>query len=294
MRRKKAIRRGRWASVFVAAIVGYLLGSWNAAAVHSSQAANAPTAAQAVAARFPSDFQDSGLQVSAAAQAPSTQAAAPSYQLASESTVVLHNSDRALFVPEPMVPVQQAPAQQTPDQQDSAQTVEPAPMQEPAAAQQDTQAPQTAADQAPVQVADLSSTPPVGRSRAVAAPILPKPRELVGTAKPHPVPARHQAARPANMFDNEQLAIIKRRLHLTPDQEEMWPAVASALHSIGVEREHEAQARGAAGEIDPDSPQVQDLKSAAIPLIMSFSDEQKDEVRTLARGMGLNQLASQF
>ena len=83
MRRKKAIRRGRWASVFVAAVVGYLLGSWNAAAVRSSQASNAPTAAQTVALRFPSDFKETPLQATAAAQAP-----APSYQLASASTVV--------------------------------------------------------------------------------------------------------------------------------------------------------------------------------------------------------------
>ena len=96
------------------------------------------------------------------------------------------------------------------------------------------------------------------------------------------------------MFDDAQLASIKRRLNLTPDQEQMWPAVAVALRNIGAEREREARARGIAGEVNPDSPQVQDLKSAAIPLIMSFSDEQKDEVRTLARGMGLNQLASQF
>jgi hypothetical protein len=39
---------------------------------------------------------------------------------------------------------------------------------------------------------------------------------------------------------------------------------------------------------------VQGLKSAAIPLIMSFNAEQKDEVRSLAHVMGLDQLASQF
>jgi hypothetical protein len=266
MRRKKAIRRGRWASVFVAAVVGYVLGSWNAAAVRSSQASSAPTAAQTVALRFPSDFQ----QAPDSQQAPAGQA--PSYQLASESTVVLHNADRALFVPEPMVPAQP----------EAVQVVEPP------------QAQQAAAEPAPVQVADLSSTPPIGPTRAIAAPILPKSRELASTAKPHPVPVRRQAARPANMFDDAQLASIKRRLNLTPDQEQMWPAVAEALRNIGVERAREARARGAAGEMDPDSPQVQDLKSAAIPLLMSFSDEQKDEVRNLARGMGLTQLASQF
>ena len=46
--------------------------------------------------------------------------------------------------------------------------------------------------------------------------------------------------------------------------------------------------------IDPNAAEVQDLKSAAIPLIMSFSDEQKNEVRSLAHVMGLDQLASEF
>lgn len=282
MRRKKAIKRGRWASVFVAAVVGYLLGSWNAAAVRSSQASSAATAAQTVAMRFPSDFQETPLQASAAQAS-----ASPSYQLASESTVVLHNANRALFVPEPMIPAQQVPAQQIPAQQQTAQP-------ETAQAVEPDQTQQAAGEQAPVQVADLSAEPLVAPTRAVAAPILPKPRDLANTAKPHPVPVHHQATRPAKIFDDAQLAIIKRRLRLTPDQEEMWPAVAAALRNIGIQREREERARGASGEIDPDSPQVQDLKSAAIPLIMSFSDEQKDEVRTLARGMGLNQLASQF
>lgn len=264
MRRKKAIKRGRWASVLVAAVVGYLLGSWNAAAVRSSQASGAQTAAQTVALRFPSDLQQAELQQGSAAPA-------PSYQLASESTVIVHNANRALFAPEPMLP---------------AQPVEPQ-----AAEPTDTQ--QAAAEPAPVQVADLSSTPPMAPAHVAAAPIAPKPAEVASTAKPHPAPVHHQA-RPGYMFDEAQLASIKRRLNLTPDQEEMWPAVAAALHNIGLEHEREARARGAAGQINPDSPQVQDLKSAAIPLIMSFSDEQKDEVRTLARGMGLTQLASQF
>jgi hypothetical protein len=39
---------------------------------------------------------------------------------------------------------------------------------------------------------------------------------------------------------------------------------------------------------------VQGLQSAAVPLIMSFSPEQKEEVRSLAHVMGLDQLAAQF
>ena len=42
---------------------------------------------------------------------------------------------------------------------------------------------------------------------------------------------------------------------------------------------------------DPNSAEVQGLKSAAIPLLMSFNSEQKDEVRNLAHVMGLDQLA---
>jgi hypothetical protein len=39
---------------------------------------------------------------------------------------------------------------------------------------------------------------------------------------------------------------------------------------------------------------VQRLKSAAVPLIMSLNDDQKQEVRTMVRLMGLETLASQF
>ena len=39
---------------------------------------------------------------------------------------------------------------------------------------------------------------------------------------------------------------------------------------------------------------VQRLKSAAFPLLMSLSEDQKQEVRTMVRLMGLENLASQF
>ena len=82
----------------------------------------------------------------------------------------------------------------------------------------------------------------------------------------------------------------------------MWPAVEAALRNIAFAKAREAHRRGApaakvqvgAGAVDPNSVEVQGLKSAAIPLIMSFSAEQKDEVRNLAHVMGLDQLASQF
>lgn len=144
-----------------------------------------------------------------------------------------------------------------------------------------------AAEPAPEQIADLAPPPAETRPSAVA-PILPKSRAPIFAARPRAA-APHVVSRPRSMFDDAQLASIKRRLHLTPDQEAMWPAVAAALRNIDIEREREAR-----GAIDPDSAEVQNLKSAAIPLLMSFSDEQKDEVRSLARNMGLDQLASEF
>jgi hypothetical protein len=120
-------------------------------------------------------------------------------------------------------------------------------------------------------------------------------------------PANHAAARPAvsrpaaasrasYVLDNAQIASIKQRLHLTPEQEQMWPAVEAALRNMAYKRSQEAAARGtlrnAQAAVDPEA--VQGLKSAAVPLIMSFSAEQKEEVRSLAHVMGLDQLAAQF
>jgi hypothetical protein len=95
------------------------------------------------------------------------------------------------------------------------------------------------------------------------------------------------------MLDDAQIASIKERLHLTPDQEQMWPAVEVALRNIAYTRAQQARDRTMQpADIDPES--VDGLKSAAVPLILSFNEEQKQEVRDLAHVMGLDQLASQF
>jgi hypothetical protein len=113
-----------------------------------------------------------------------------------------------------------------------------------------------------------------------------------------PAPARPVAAsRPGYILDDAQIAGIKHRLHLTPDQERMWPAVEAALRNMAYKRTQQAAARGQArgvqaASVDPEA--VEGLKSAAVPLIMSFSSEQKDEVRSLVHVMGLDQLAAQF
>ena len=90
-----------------------------------------------------------------------------------------------------------------------------------------------------------------------------------------------------------QIAGIKERLKLSPDQESYWPAVENALRAIA-RKIHATRKtdppRGAL--IDPDAEEVQQLKSAAMPLLFQLREDQKREVRTLARIIGLEKVAS--
>jgi hypothetical protein len=258
MRRKKAFKRGRAVSILVAGSVGYLIGSWNAIAVRSTD----PSAAQAVALRFPQDWND----------APAVQAAADEHA-ASTTAMVMGDPQLALFDPEPMVP--QAAFPQAAVQSAAAEAVDPSPA--------------AAPPQPPIPAA-------AGQTASAA-----KPAQPVSEAKPAAAALAHRRAnRRGFMLDDAQIAGIKERLHLTPDQEPMWPAVEAALRNIAFARAREAHRHGAPatrvrlGAVDPNSAEAQNLKSAAIPLIMSFNAEQKDEVRSLAHVMGLDQLASQF
>ena len=145
-----------------------------------------------------------------------------------------------------------------------------------------------------VQTASLENVAPQAANAGASSP---KPT-AAAAAKASTVPAHAPARnRTGYILDDAQIASIKTRLHLTPDQERMWPAVEAALRNMAYKRTQQAAARGAgrnvqAAAVDPDS--VEGLKSAAVPLIMSFSYEQKEEVRSLAHVMGLDQLASQF
>ena len=212
------------------------------------------SAAQAVALRFPQDLDDAS---------PITVAFATTANAA-----VRGNTQLALFSPQPMVPsAQQAPAQQA-------------------------SAAQLPMPQAIMQVASAEPTLPQ------PAPATKRPNGIKPAAAAAAVHNREDRAA-GLMLNDAQIASIKTRLHLTPDQEQMWPAVEAALRNIAYTRSREARRHGApantqVASADADGVDVRDLKSAAIPLIMSFNSEQKDEVRNLAHVMGLDQLATQF
>jgi hypothetical protein len=213
------------------------------------------SAAQAVALRFPQDLDEASPVTVAFATA--------------ANAAAIGNTRLALFSPQPMV--QQLMAASAPQ----------APAQQATAAQLPT-------PQAPMQLASAEQTLPQ------PTPAMKRPNGI----KPVVAAVHNRDDRAAGLMLNDaQIASIKTRLHLTPDQEQMWPAVEAALRNIAYTRSREAQRHGAPANTQvasADGVDVRDLKSAAIPLIMSFNSEQKDEVRNLAHVMGLDQLATQF
>jgi len=102
---------------------------------------------------------------------------------------------------------------------------------------------------------------------------------------------------PSVLLDDTQIAGIKARLRLTSDQAEYWPAVETALRDvvrIHLRTDHMSHSRGGKANIDANSPEVQRLVWAAMPLLMRLREDQKREVRKLARVIGLESVASQI
>jgi len=254
---RRALKRGRVATILLVGTAGYLLGNWHVLSSRSADPSPGLSPAQSVALRFP-EVQ----AVAAAADTVSgaTSAVSPTNPTSPPRAMVLGGAQLALLSPEPMVG--RVVAQPEPHV-----AVAPAPA---------TAAPQPRAD------TEIKSPPAMQRRSEL--------KSLTESAVRH-------ANRPGFVLNEAQIASIKGRLHLTPDQERMWPSVEAALRSIAYAKARDANQRGAAAvvaSLDPDSAEVQDLKSAAFPLILSFSDEQKNEVRSLAHVMGLDRLASEF
>jgi acetylornithine deacetylase/succinyl-diaminopimelate desuccinylase-like protein len=146
-----------------------------------------------------------------------------------------------------------------------------------------------------------TTAPPIseqqtGESAPVSEPVKPEP------SKAQAAPARRGATgRSSNVLNDAQIASIKRRLKLSAEQEQMWPAVEAALRKIVYTKNamspqtHAVQSSGSpTAYIDPSSSEVRQLKTAALPLLMRLNDEQKREVKMLAYVMGLEAVASQF
>jgi hypothetical protein len=140
------------------------------------------------------------------------------------------------------------------------------------------------------------SRPSRALALAAAEPVHEPDTDVITSLRPAspPVEARRTVPPPRLEKDGtltvEQIARIKANLHLTPEQEQHWPPVEAELRAIA----HQMAADKAAGKpkVTFTADTAQRLYWAAGPLIMSLRDDQKQEVRRLARLMGLAQVAS--
>jgi hypothetical protein len=144
---------------------------------------------------------------------------------------------------------------------------------------------QTASLGEPIRQAFASTAPAeIGMPKIVAAP--PKPK----------LANKPAAQKPYALLSDAQIAGIKERLRLSSAQEHYWPAVENALRAVArkihATRQTDPHATGV--PIDPEAAEVQQLKSAAMPLLFQLREDQKQEVRTLARLIGLEKVAAQI
>jgi hypothetical protein len=140
---------------------------------------------------------------------------------------------------------------------------------------------------------------PATAEPVAAAPEARKPQAVAALPVPPEKPKRQASATPpapSTMLDDGAIAGLKTRLRLTADQIEYWPAVEGALREVARKqlRHTGKQMQGTRVNIDVNSAEVQQLIWAAMPLLMRLRDDQKSEVRKLARIMGLEQVASQI
>jgi hypothetical protein len=158
--------------------------------------------------------------------------------------------------------------------------------------------PQTVEVSEPLRQAYASSSQAdVDAAKAVASvpESAPQPQAVVPDAPKPKVVAKPPVQKSYALLSDAQIAGIKERLKLSSSQEYYWPAVETALRAVA-KKIHATRPTGGAANgtppIDPDSAEIQELKSAAMPLLFQLRDDQKEEVRKLARIIGLDQVAA--
>lgn len=144
--------------------------------------------------------------------------------------------------------------------------------------------------QGPSQVLAYAAEPPA-RAEKVGPPV-----PWVGQPQPAaPAKPKQSAKRSSNfaILSDEQIASVKERMKLTPYQAQHWPAIEAALRKIALKlNRNKSVGEATAAALDPNGPEVEELKSAAMPVLFTLTEDQKREVRTLARVIGLESVAS--
>lgn len=108
--------------------------------------------------------------------------------------------------------------------------------------------------------------------------------------------AKAKAPKPKStnvLLNDAQIAALKQRLRLSPNQEQLWPEIEAALRGV-LHQIYEAnrRARGATVPVDTTTPEVERLKSAALPFLMQMRPDQKAEIISLARVIGMEKMVA--
>ncbi|MGX9391066.1 hypothetical protein ACWX0K_04320 [Nitrobacteraceae bacterium UC4446_H13] len=96
------------------------------------------------------------------------------------------------------------------------------------------------------------------------------------------------------LLSDIQIAAIKERLRMSEAQAKYWPPVEAALRALA-RKMHETRTAGSArGTIALTDGDAEQLQTAAAPLLRQLREDQKREVRALARIIGLDVVASRI
>jgi len=142
----------------------------------------------------------------------------------------------------------------------------------------------------PLRQAYASTAPAdIGMPKVTAPAALPPAAPAKPKAVSKPQPQKNYA-----LLSDIQIAGIKERLKLSSAQESYWPPVEAALRAVArkIHAKRQADPNATGIPIDPEAEEVQQLKSAAMPLLFQLREDQKSEVRSLARIIGLEKVAA--
>lgn len=96
------------------------------------------------------------------------------------------------------------------------------------------------------------------------------------------------------LLSDIQIVAIKERLRMSEAQAKYWPPVEAALRDLAKRKHAARQAGSDKTAISLSSAEAQELQTAAAPLLRQLREDQKREVRALARIIGLEAVASRI
>jgi hypothetical protein len=153
----------------------------------------------------------------------------------------------------------------------------------------------TAALSEPLRQAYASTAPAdIGIPKVTAPAAAPTAAQPKPTSAPPKAASKPQPQKNYALLSDVQIAGIKERLKLSSSQESYWPPVETALRAVArkIHASRQGNPNATGIPIDPEAEEVQQLKSAAMPLLFQLREDQKSEVRSLARIIGLERVAS--